>query len=234
MSTEGKARQPLADAGSFSQNSIANRRLSKVNTVTPKRQSKLSGENLNNKTSMAKQTFKASENVAQFESDVNEQLKENKYPNVKEKQAVVENIISNSTHVTRSNNDDKEPLKSVENESESQYPIVVVGSQSQQQEPNRTVENGSSVQFSMPSNILKSKESKSIFVKGKEYLILGKLGQGMSGEVLRVQDVVSSPELRAIKCVNLNCMDKDSAQGCLEEISMLRKLQAPCVVKMFD
>ena len=244
LNTEGKARQPLADAGSFPQNSIANRRLlqgsqvSKVNTVTPKLQNKLSSENLNNKTSMAKQTFKGSDNVAaQLESDVNEQLKENKYRNVEDKQqqAVVEKIISNSTHVTHSNNDNKEPLKSVQNESESQYPVVVVvGSQSQQQEPpNRTVESGSGVQFSMPTNILKSKESKSIFVKGKEYLILGKLGQGMSGEVLRVQDV-SSPELRAIKCVNLNCMDKDSAQGCLEEISMLRKLQAPCVVKMFD
>ncbi|XP_076673724.1 dual specificity protein kinase monopolar spindle 1 isoform X2 [Andrena cerasifolii] len=237
LNTEGKARQPLADTGSFAQNSIANRRLlqgsqvSKVNTVTPKPQNKLSSEKLNIETSMAKQIFKTSENVAQLESDVNEQLKENKYTNVEDKQAVVEKIISNSTHVTHSNNRNKEPLKSVQNESQSQYPVV--SSQSQQQEPNRTVESGSNVQFSMPSNILKSKQSKSIFVKGKEYLILGKLGQGMSGEVLRVQDV-SSPELRAIKCVNLNCMDKDSAQGCLEEISMLRKLQAPCVVKMFD
>ena len=237
LNAEGKARQPLADTGSFAQNSIANRRLlqgsqvSKVNTVTPKLQNKLSSENLNNRTSMAKQIFKASENVAHLESDVNKQLKENKYPNVEDKQAIVEKLISNSTHVTHSNNDNKEPLKSVQNESQSQYPVV--SSQSHQQEPNRTVESGSSVQFSMPSNILKSKQGKSIFVKGKEYLILGKLGQGMSGEVLRVQDV-SSAELRAIKCVNLNCMDKDSAQGCLEEISMLSKLQAPCVVKMFD
>ena len=235
LNTEGKARQPLADAASFPQNSIiANRRLlqgsqaSKVNTVTPKRQNKLSSENFNNRTSMDKERFKRSENAEQFESGVNEQSKENKYSNV-------EKLISNSTHVTRSNNDNEEPLKPVENECESQYPIVVVvGSQSQHQEPTRAVESGSSVQFSMPSNILKSKQSKSIFVKGKEYLMLGKLGQGMSGEVLRVQDVVSSPELRAIKCVNLNSMDKDSAQGCLEEISMLRKLQAPCVVKMFD
>lgn len=85
----------------------------------------------------------------------------------------------------------------------------------------------------MPSNIPKSRQSRTLFVKGKEYLILGTLGQGMSGEVLRAQDL-SSLELCAIKCVNLNRMDKDSAQGCLEEISMLHKLQAPCVVKMFD
>ncbi|XP_014485280.1 PREDICTED: uncharacterized protein LOC106749883 isoform X2 [Dinoponera quadriceps] len=58
-------------------------------------------------------------------------------------------------------------------------------------------------------------------------------GEGMSGEVLRVQDL-SCGELRAIKCVDLNKMDKESAQGCLDEISLLHKLQAPCIVRMFD
>ncbi|KAI4488027.1 hypothetical protein M0804_004875 [Polistes exclamans] len=98
----------------------------------------------------------------------------------------------------------------------------------------QVVDKISNVQFSIPSNSSCSMERyKKIMVKNKEYLILGALGRGMSGEVLRVQDLMSS-ELRAIKCVNLNRMDKDSAQGCLEEISMLHKLQASCIVKMFD
>ncbi|KAL2738019.1 putative serine/threonine-protein kinase mps1 [Vespula squamosa] len=92
----------------------------------------------------------------------------------------------------------------------------------------------SNVQVSIPSNPSSSMERyKRIMIKNKEYLILGTLGRGMSGEVLRVQDLTSS-ELRAIKCVNLSRMDKDSAQGCLEEISMLHKLQASCIVRMFD
>ncbi|OAD61813.1 Dual specificity protein kinase Ttk [Eufriesea mexicana] len=103
----------------------------------------------------------------------------------------------------------------------------------QQQELKKIVNNPSSVQFSVPINIPKSRQSRTLFVKEKEYLILGTLGQGMSAEVLRVQDLASL-ELCAIKCVYLNRLDKDSAQGCLEEISMLHKLQAPCVVKMFD
>lgn len=92
----------------------------------------------------------------------------------------------------------------------------------------------SNVQVSILSNPSSSMERyKRITIKNTEYLILGILGRGMSGEVLRVQDLTSS-ELRAIKCVNLSRMDKDSAQGCLEEISMLHKLQASCIVKMFD
>lgn len=95
------------------------------------------------------------------------------------------------------------------------------------------VDKMTNVQFTVPSSIPPQRQSKTLIVKDKEYLILGSLGRGMSGEVLRVQDV-SCGELRAIKCVDLNKMDKDSAQGCLDEISMLHKLQAPCVVKMFD
>lgn len=89
------------------------------------------------------------------------------------------------------------------------------------------------MQFSVPSSIPQQQQHKTLFVKDKEYLILGSLGHGMSGEVLRVQDL-SCGELRAIKCVDLNKMDKDSAQGCLDEIFLLHKLQAPCVVRMFD
>lgn len=95
------------------------------------------------------------------------------------------------------------------------------------------VDKMANVQFTVPSSIPPQRQGKTLIVKDKEYLILGSLGRGMSGEVLRVQDV-SCGELRAIKCVDLSKMDKDSAQGCLDEISMLHKLQASCVVKMFD
>jgi len=103
----------------------------------------------------------------------------------------------------------------------------------QSKEMQQNVDKMANVQFTVPSNIPPQRQGKTLIVKNKEYLILGSLGRGMSGEVLRVQDV-SCGELRAIKCVDLSKMDKDSAQGCLDEISMLHKLQAPCVVKMFD
>ncbi|XP_063983876.1 uncharacterized protein Mps1 isoform X2 [Diachasmimorpha longicaudata] len=74
---------------------------------------------------------------------------------------------------------------------------------------------------------------KKMVIKGKEYIILGTLGQGMSGEVYRVQDL-SNFELKAIKYVNLARMDQESAQSCLNEIKMLNKLQAPSVVTMYD
>lgn len=100
-------------------------------------------------------------------------------------------------------------------------------------EMQQIVDKLTNVQFTIPSSIPPQRQGKTLIVKDKEYLILGSLGRGMSGEVLRVQDT-SCGELRAIKCVNLSKMDKDSAQGCLDEIFMLHKLQAPCVVKMFD
>lgn len=72
-----------------------------------------------------------------------------------------------------------------------------------------------------------------IKVKNSQYLVLGKLGQGMSGEVLWVYDLGTS-EARAIKCVNLSKMDKEAAKGCLQEIVMLDKLKAPCIVHMYS
>ncbi|XP_076233388.1 dual specificity protein kinase monopolar spindle 1 [Calliopsis andreniformis] len=230
LNTEAKSRQPLADTGSSAHNNISNKHLLQgsqlftVNEATPVVQNKLSNRNLDQKSSIMKQISEASEN-AQSESDINEQLKENKYPNEENKEIV------NNKHHTYSNKDSNNTLKSVPNESQNQYPIV--NNQNQKQELKGVTDNASSVQFSMPPNTSKARQGRTIFVKGKEYLILGILGQGMSGEVLRVQNL-SSLELCAIKCVNLNRMDKDSAQGCLEEISMLHKLQAPCIVKMFD
>jgi hypothetical protein len=90
------------------------------------------------------------------------------------------------------------------------------------------------MQISVPTSALPQQQTgKTLFIKDREYLIMDSLGRGMSGEVLRVQDL-SCGEMRAIKCVDLRKMDKESAQGCLDEISMLRKLQASCVIKMFD
>lgn len=103
----------------------------------------------------------------------------------------------------------------------------------QREELRQIVDKVANVQFTVPTSVPAQRQGKTLFVKDREYLILGCLGRGMSGEVLRVQDL-SCGELRAIKCVDLNKMDRESGQGCLDEISLLRKLQAPCVVRMFD
>ncbi|XP_017764919.1 PREDICTED: dual specificity protein kinase TTK [Eufriesea mexicana] len=238
LNTENKVRRPLADTGSCTKNDAFNKHLlhgsqpPKVNEVSPKIQNKLLCKDLN-KTDLPKQVFEMSENVVHLESDINDKLKENKYPNTKNALLDKEKIsqISNNRHDPHCIKDNKETLKSMCNHSQNQY--TETNNKNQQQELKKIVNNPSSVQFSVPINIPKSRQSRTLFVKEKEYLILGTLGQGMSAEVLRVQDLASL-ELCAIKCVYLNRLDKDSAQGCLEEISMLHKLQAPCVVKMFD
>ncbi|XP_014203423.1 serine/threonine-protein kinase pakF [Copidosoma floridanum] len=82
------------------------------------------------------------------------------------------------------------------------------------------------------NNVYNSRQ-KIITVQGQQYLVLSVIGQGMSGEVVRAQDL-SNLDLRAIKCVNLNKMDRESVQGCLQEICMLDKLKAPCIVHMYN
>ncbi|XP_017789341.1 PREDICTED: serine/threonine-protein kinase MPS1 [Habropoda laboriosa] len=238
LNTNGMVRRPLVDTAGFTQKDASGKRLlqgfqlSKVNEITPTAQAKLTSKNLDNKISLSRQVFQTSENVVHLESDVNEELKENRYSNIDNALVNKEiNKASNSKYVSHYPKDSKEILKAVCNHSQKQHSEA--NNKNQQQELKETVDNASNVQFSMPYNISKSRQSKTIFVKGKEYLVLGTLGHGMSGEVLRVQNL-SSLELCAIKCVNLKSMDKESAQGCLEEISMLHKLQAPCVVKMFD
>ncbi|XP_011493853.1 PREDICTED: probable serine/threonine-protein kinase mps1 [Ceratosolen solmsi marchali] len=86
---------------------------------------------------------------------------------------------------------------------------------------------------SQKPNVWNTRQNKMITVIDQQYLVLGVIGQGMSCEVVRAQNL-STSELRAIKCVNLSKMDKDSAQGCLQEICMLEKLKAPCIVHMYD
>lgn len=123
--------------------------------------------------------------------------------------------------------EEKHGIVSVYKNSHEHYPIC------EKREEAQVIDRVANTQFTIPSSILSQRQGKTLRVKNKEYLILGLLGCGMSGEVLRVQDI-SLGELRAIKCVDLSKMDKESAQGCLDEISMLHKLQAPCVVRMFD
>ncbi|CAL7947855.1 unnamed protein product [Xylocopa violacea] len=237
-----EVRKPLADTGGSMQNVASNRhllqgsRLPKVNEVTPKIHNKSLCKNLNNM-NLSEQISEISGNevpVARLESNANEQLKDNKLSienTVLDKETVKK--TSDSKNVVHCSKDSKETLKPICNHPQNQQSKGSNCNQDQQQESKNIENKISNVQFSMPSNIPKARHNRTLFVKGKEYLILGTLGQGMSGEVLRVQNI-SSLELCAIKCVNLNRMDKDSAQGCLEEISMLHKLQAPCVVKMFD
>lgn len=96
------------------------------------------------------------------------------------------------------------------------------------------IEKVSSVQISIPINkVMTTTNSPKLYIKDKEYVCLSVLGRGMSGQVLKAYEIAST-ELRAIKCVNLSTMDKDTAQGCLNEIEMLGKLQASCIVRMFD
>ncbi|XP_078045508.1 dual specificity protein kinase monopolar spindle 1 [Augochlora pura] len=235
LNSETKRKQPLADVGSYVHSNASNRhvlegfQLPKVNEEMPTIGNQKSTKNLTQKTS--ERTFEASENPAQLDLDANEQVKENKYPNTEEKETKVQQMLLESTYGSRFNKDKKDTLKQISSDSQNQY--LTVNNQTQQPEPKRSTDTAPNVQFSVPPNVPKPKPLRTISVKGKEYLILGMLGQGMSGEVLRVQDL-SSLELCAIKCVYLNRMDKDSAQGCLEEISMLQKLQAPCIVRMFD
>nr|XP_003699893.1 PREDICTED: dual specificity protein kinase TTK isoform X1 [Megachile rotundata]XP_012146285.1 PREDICTED: dual specificity protein kinase TTK isoform X1 [Megachile rotundata]XP_012146295.1 PREDICTED: dual specificity protein kinase TTK isoform X1 [Megachile rotundata] len=239
LNTGSKVRKPLADTGGSKQNDVSNlhlfqgSHLLKVNEITPRVQNKLSNKVLNEKPNMAKQMFETLENLAPLESNVNEELKENEYPNAENvvvKEIAMQNKISNDGHA-HCTKGSEENLKPVCNDFQNQH--LTCNNQNWQQDFKKMLDNASNVQCSIPSSIPKSKQGRTLFVKGKEYLILGTLGHGMSGDVLRAQDL-SSLELCAIKCVNLTRMDKDSAQGCLEEISMLHKLQAPCIVKMFD
>ncbi|CAD1469945.1 unnamed protein product, partial [Heterotrigona itama] len=200
--------------------------LPKVNEVTPKTQEKSLCKNLC-ETDLPKQIFGTLEN--DLGSD--EELKENKYLNIKntvmDKETI--NKIPNIKHVPSCIKDNKDTLKSKCNYP--QYQHSEANNQKQQQELNKIVDKSLNVQFSLPSNVPKSRQTRTLFVNEKEYLILDTLGQGMSGEVLRAQDL-SSLELCAIKCVNLERMDKDSAQGCLDEI--LIEIKSPMVYVVME
>lgn len=90
-------------------------------------------------------------------------------------------------------------------------------------------------QCSMPPqmNVFNPRQNKIITVKNTHYVVLGVIGRGMSCEVVRAQDL-GSLEMRAIKCVDLSKMEKETVKGCLQEICMLDKLRAPCIVNMYS
>nr|CAD7457411.1 unnamed protein product [Timema tahoe] len=71
-------------------------------------------------------------------------------------------------------------------------------------------------------------------VNGKRYTILNQLGLGGSCVVYQVRDHGSSSVL-AVKCVSLPVHDKMLAQGYLNEVSMIRRLQgSESVIKLMD
>lgn len=229
---------PIPNSSVFSMDSkvrtLHNAQLSRVEEIdndapdTPCKE-KNPNTNLANKDS----TDKVENKVISSDISVNEQLKSN--PN-----SSLADIVENEKKIKHTAKEtilmsDERVIKEVSKEESTNIDKRSVPHNEKKVEEHikQVVNNISNVQFSLPSNTSTLETHKKIIVKNKEYLVLGTLGRGMSGEVLRVQDL-SSSELRAIKCVNLNSMDKDSAQGCLEEISMLHKLQAPCIVKMFD
>ncbi|XP_066994171.2 dual specificity protein kinase TTK [Anabrus simplex] len=71
-------------------------------------------------------------------------------------------------------------------------------------------------------------------VKNKEYFVLSRLGFGGSSQVYQVLEP-KTHNLLAIKCVNLADTDPATAQGYLNEIELLSKLQkSNRVIKLFD
>nr|CAD7581010.1 unnamed protein product [Timema californicum] len=78
------------------------------------------------------------------------------------------------------------------------------------------------------------KDKDVLCVNGRRYTTLNKLGLGGSCVVYQVRDHESSSVL-AVKCVSLPVHDKMLAQGYLNEVSMIRRLQgSECVIKLID
>ncbi|XP_054272007.1 uncharacterized protein LOC128992454 [Macrosteles quadrilineatus] len=79
-----------------------------------------------------------------------------------------------------------------------------------------------------------SRADTELSVNGKSYTILSMLGKGGSSEVYQVLDPCSS-KLLAVKCVDLSMVDKTIADGYLNEIELLSRLQGcASVIRMFD
>ncbi|XP_048004557.1 dual specificity protein kinase Ttk-like isoform X2 [Leguminivora glycinivorella] len=74
---------------------------------------------------------------------------------------------------------------------------------------------------------------KTINIKGKKYMFIKKLGTGGSSEVFKVLEISTSNEF-AVKCVDL-ATDREMAQGCLNEVKLLRDLQkSDRVIKLYE
>ncbi|XP_069695862.1 uncharacterized protein Mps1 isoform X2 [Periplaneta americana] len=78
------------------------------------------------------------------------------------------------------------------------------------------------------------REGKCIIVNGKEYIIQCVLGRGGSSEVLQVL-IPNTSRLLAMKRVKLSVAEPAVAQGYLNEIALLRRLQgSETVIRMMD
>ncbi|XP_046669685.1 serine/threonine-protein kinase BCK1/SLK1/SSP31 [Homalodisca vitripennis] len=90
-----------------------------------------------------------------------------------------------------------------------------------------------SFKMSAPRGLL-SRANAELCVNNKSYTILSMLGRGGSSEVYQVLDPRSS-KLMAVKCVDLSMVDRTIADGYLNEIDLLSKLQGcASVIRMFD
>lgn len=119
------------------------------------------------------------------------------------------------------------PAKGQKTESPQLFPTII------NNKPNTIVQQ---VPLTFDSQINQPKLNRNdeyIVVKKVTYRNLGLIGKGMSGQVFRVQNLANN-QIQAVKFFNFNQLDKEGIQGCLDEIKMLHKLQAPCVIKMFD
>ncbi|XP_043476918.1 serine/threonine-protein kinase mph1 [Leptopilina heterotoma] len=119
------------------------------------------------------------------------------------------------------------PTKTQKIESPQVFPTII------DNKPNTIVQQ---VPLTFDSQISQPKINRNdeyIVVKKVTYRNLGLIGKGMSGQVFRVQNLANN-QIQAVKFFNFNQLDKEGIQGCLDEIKMLHKLQAPCVIKMFD
>lgn len=85
----------------------------------------------------------------------------------------------------------------------------------------------------------KLKIDKSVFVheqKGKikaKYRILDTLGKGSYGEVKRIQHK-NTGEYRAMKIIQKEEVSKEFVQSLLNEIDILRQLDHPNIVKIYE
>uniref|UniRef100_A0A1B6C184 Protein kinase domain-containing protein n=1 Tax=Clastoptera arizonana TaxID=38151 RepID=A0A1B6C184_9HEMI len=86
--------------------------------------------------------------------------------------------------------------------------------------------------FHIPTGV-SSRMNQTLYVNGRPYTILSTLGKGGSSEVYQVLDPTTS-NLMAVKCVDLNTVDQSIANGYLNEIALLSRLQGcATVIKMF-
>lgn len=80
----------------------------------------------------------------------------------------------------------------------------------------------------------KKSPHKHIYVKGKVYNVLSTIGVGGSSKVFQVMEAESS-NIFAVKCVNLQSVDKCVAKGYLNEVKLLLKLHnSPHVIRLLN